>query len=388
MDTTRDIVYRGFTLNDESISDSVTGGGAIGDGIEGCVVDTVDFADVDVVQWMEKRSQSDGMDVGEVNYGSRRIRMAGTLYSKARTTLFDQLFTMRAALNAVLAQREEPLDHGYRPLYFSVPTDRTDDYPEAVIPLQIRAMPRALQAVFNRDHTGGQADTDALAIPWQATFLCRDPGIYSQDPVEVNFTATSVVTGTTGAEATDLFTKASHGLSAGDRITFSSLTGGTGLSTGVTYWVIASGLTSSAFKLSTTSGGAAVNFTTDVSASTWVKSSTASGTWTNRGNYLGKFNALIEVGAGAGTINVTVGDSIFTVTIAASTGNRIIRIKDDKLITIEEDDIELPRLSTLVFAGDATWPLIDPGDTAYSVTFHGMAGVKAGSLMWFYEQYA
>ncbi len=387
MDTTRDIIYRSFVLNDEDIDDATVGGGGSGTGIEGCVVDTVDFADVDVVQWMEKRSQDDGMDVGEVNLGSRRIRMAGTLYSKTRLTLFDRLFELRAALNPVLAQREEPLDHGYRPLYFSVPTNRADDYPAGVIELQIKAMPRALQAIFNRDHGGG-VDSDSLAIPWQATFLCRDPGIYSADPVEVDFTATSTVSGTTGSNATDTFTKATHGLSAGDRVTFLSKSGGSGLNLSTAYYVLASGLTSSEFKLSLTSGGAAVDLGSDVTVSVWVKSSTASGTWSNRGNYLAKFNALIEVGAGAGTISATVGDSVFTVSVPVSTGNRIIRIKDDKVITFEEDDVETKRMSKITFSGDTTWPLIDPGDTPYSVTFHGMGGVKTGSRMWMYEQYA
>ncbi len=32
--------------------------------------------------------------------------------------------------------------------------------------------------------------------------------------------------------------------------------------------------------------------------------------------------------------------------------------------------------------------IIDPDDTPYTVTFHGMGGVVTGSRMWFYEQYA
>jgi hypothetical protein len=388
MDTNRDITYRGFLLNDEDIQDSIVGGGFIGSGVAGCVVDSVDFSDVDVVQYLEKRSQADGSDAGDVMFGVRRIRMAGTLYHKTRGLLFDSLFTLRAALNPVLAQREEPLDKGYRPLYFSVPTNRIDEYEDGFIPLQIFALPRSFQQLTNRDMMGG-ADSNSLAVSWQATLICKDPGIYAVDPVDVAFDATASVTGTTGAAATNLFTKVAHGLVAGDRITFSAKTGGTGLNTGVAYYIISSGLTADAFRISTTSGGAELDLTTDLSASTWVKSSTASGSWTNRGLYLGTFNAVIEVGAGAGTIVATVGDSAFTVTVPASVGNRIIRIKGtDKMLTFEEDDIELPVMSNIAFDSDTTYPLIDPGDTPYSITFHGMSGIVAGSHMWFYEQYA
>lgn len=387
MDTTRDITYRLFKLNDEDVQSNIVGGGGAGSGISGCIVDTFDFTDVDVVQWLEKRSQADGSDAGDVFFGPRRVRLAGTLYATTRLTLFDQLFTLRAALNPVLAQREEPLDKGYRPLYFSVPTNNSDDWPSGAIPLMVKALPRGIQHVTQRDNLGG-SDAQPLAIPWQATFICKDPGIYVATPVEVEFdTNNALVTGATIA-VTNLITKVGHGLVAGDRVTFSSLTGGTGLSTGVTYYVIASGLTADAFKVSLTSGGTEVDVTVLATAASYVKSTTYAGTWKNRGTYLGKFNALFVVGPGAGTISFTVGDSVGTITVPASTVNRTIRVKDDKVITFEENDVEAPQMSRLAWVGDTTWPLIDPGETPYSVTFHGMAGVQDGGRMWFYEQYA
>jgi hypothetical protein len=188
MDTTRDIIFRTYVLNDEDIESSIVGGGAAGSGITGCVVDTFDFSDVDVVQWMEKRSQADGSDAGDASLGPRRIRVAGTLYATTRNTLFDELFTLRAALNPVLAQREEPLDKGYRPLYFSVPTNRLADYPAGAIELMVKALPRGIQHVTQRDSIGGE-DDESLAIPWQATFICKDPSIYGASPVEVDITA-------------------------------------------------------------------------------------------------------------------------------------------------------------------------------------------------------
>ena len=55
-----------------------------------------------------------------------------------------------------------------------------------------------------------------------------------------------------------------HGLRAGDRVYFTGLAGGDGLTSDTDYYVIAGGLTSSAFSVSETDGGAAVNFTSDI----------------------------------------------------------------------------------------------------------------------------
>lgn len=57
-----------------------------------------------------------------------------------------------------------------------------------------------------------------------------------------------------------------HGLAAGDAVVFSALTGGAGLVAGQTYYVIAANLAASTFQVSAAAGGAAVNFTTDITA--------------------------------------------------------------------------------------------------------------------------
>lgn len=73
----------------------------------------------------------------------------------------------------------------------------------------------------------------------------------------------------TGVAATDLLTSTGHGLVAGDRVRFLALTGGAGLTANaIDYFVIATGLTANDFKVSATSGGSAVDFTTDITAGT------------------------------------------------------------------------------------------------------------------------
>lgn len=61
-------------------------------------------------------------------------------------------------------------------------------------------------------------------------------------------------------------TTAAHGFQAGDRVVFTALTGGAGLSINREYFVIAANLAAQTFQVSATPGGAAVNFTSDITA--------------------------------------------------------------------------------------------------------------------------
>ena len=194
MDTTRDIIYRGFKLNDGSIQDNVDADTGIGKGITGSVIETWDFSDVDVVQFIEKRARQDGMDAGDVYKGARRLHMSGTLYGKTRNLLFDNYWDLRAVLDPVLAQRDEPADFGYQPLYFSVPTNRISDYTSGTIDLRVLAMPRASRVIWQRDQQGG-SDADSLAIPWQATFLMKNPSIQSEQAQDIDLSAGGTIAG-------------------------------------------------------------------------------------------------------------------------------------------------------------------------------------------------
>jgi len=88
------------------------------------------------------------------------------------------------------------------------------------------------------------------------------------------FVANDTVQGTplavTGVASTDIFTTATHGYAAGDRVAFSALTGGTGITLNQTYYVIATNLTATTFSVSATPGGAILNFTSDVTATSTV----------------------------------------------------------------------------------------------------------------------
>lgn len=389
VDTTQDIIYRDFTLNDADIETSRIPGSGIGSGISGCVIDSIDISDVDVVQFTEKRSEQDGMDAGPPFHGARRIKCSGTLYGRTRALLSDSLIDLRAAMNSRLAYLDEPADKGYQPFYFSVPTNRTDDYPEGAIELRMLAMPRAFQSIVQKDNIGGHG-ADALAIPWQGTLTCKDPSIMALAPQEYPFTDTVIHTGT--AATSDLISSTAHGLVLNDRVYFTVLTGGTGLALNVAYYVISAGLTADAFKVSLTSGGSGVDITVAYSALSFAKQATQAGDFTHRGNYPAPLQMIFVVGSQAGTIAVQAGDSIFTITVPASSGLRTIRFKGaDKVITSEEADVESLAYGYLSFSGDSTWPQISPGTTPYTVTFTGLTidrGATDGSMMWIWEQYA
>ena len=80
----------------------------------------------------------------------------------------------------------------------------------------------------------------------------------------------SAITLATSAATDDIIdTAAPHGLLAGDRVVFPSLSGGTGLAAdGTIYHVIAANLGSTTFQVSATAGGSAVNFSADITAGT------------------------------------------------------------------------------------------------------------------------
>jgi hypothetical protein len=89
-------------------------------------------------------------------------------------------------------------------------------------------------------------------------------------------TAGAAVTITTSAAADDIVdTTTAHNFVAGDRVVFTALTGGTGLTTNREYYVIATSLAAQTFRVADTVGGAGINFTTDITAGTVRKDGTS-----------------------------------------------------------------------------------------------------------------
>lgn len=97
---------------------------------------------------------------------------------------------------------------------------------------------------------------------------------------EVRFlgSATNLAGGAIAIAATNLISITAHGLIAGDRIRVVSVAGGAGLVADSQYFVIATGLTANAFKVSATDGGTELDITSDSTQLGMVKVSVAAAT--------------------------------------------------------------------------------------------------------------
>lgn len=91
-----------------------------------------------------------------------------------------------------------------------------------------------------------------------------------QSAAQVRVNLLTLVEGATAAHAADVIQKTSHGLATGTRVVMFGLTGGAGLTEGLTYYVI--NPTAHAFQISLSSGGQPVTWTTDATAivALWV----------------------------------------------------------------------------------------------------------------------
>jgi hypothetical protein len=115
--------------------------------------------------------------------------------------------------------------------------------------------------------------------------IVRGDNCEIERPLIIGLTITSV----TGEADNDTLTKTSHGLLDGTPVAFTSLSGGTGLATATVYYV--RDKTVNTFKLAATLGGAAIDFTTDITAATvtagraWQTTTTAVHTSIRRPRY-------------------------------------------------------------------------------------------------------
>jgi hypothetical protein len=123
-------------------------------------------------------------------------------------------------------------------------------------------------------------------------------------------TATAI-TGVTGTATTNLLNKTSHGLSDGDLVILSLLASeGAGLFNDVPYFVV--GVAGSDFSLAETSGGAAIDFTTDIVGCTVTKYAEISG-----GSPAYARKAVAYAAAAVGLADDSTNGAVFDVPAAA-----------------------------------------------------------------------
>jgi hypothetical protein len=106
---------------------------------------------------------------------------------------------------------------------------------------------------------------------WLGVTAVTDEGYFDANGVWVpseDVLGTAVTLAVSAAADDIIDTTTAHGYAAGDKVVFTALTGGTGLTTGRVYYVIAANLAAQTFQVSATLAGAAVNFTADITAGT------------------------------------------------------------------------------------------------------------------------
>lgn len=117
---------------------------------------------------------------------------------------------------------------------------------------------------------GQSGNTGALSVPIPAGTTVQAVGLWDNSTggnllgVFPYGSTGQVVDGVATVSTADLFTSVAHGLTTDDRVFFSAIAGETlptGISATTLYFVLASGLTTDAFKVSTTSGGSALDIT-------------------------------------------------------------------------------------------------------------------------------
>jgi hypothetical protein len=114
------------------------------------------------------------------------------------------------------------------------------------------ALPRPL--------TAGSVDNAILRADGTDGTILQTSGLIVDDAV--------VPYSVTGDAATDVITATGHIYTANQTVIFSAITGGAGLSANTVYFV--RNPSGNTFQLSTTSGGAAINFTTNITAGTVI----------------------------------------------------------------------------------------------------------------------
>jgi hypothetical protein len=109
---------------------------------------------------------------------------------------------------------------------------------------------------LSRPLTAGSVDNAILRADGTDGTILQNSGLVVDDAI--------VAYSATGDAATDVITATGHNFIANQGVMFPSLTGGSGLNTTTVYFV--RDISGSTFKVSATSGGAAINFTTDITA--------------------------------------------------------------------------------------------------------------------------
>jgi len=168
-------------------------------------------------------------------------------------------------------------------------------------------------------------------------------------PLGMSVAATPSSLAATGVASTDVVTATGHTFANGDPVFFVALTGGDGLAIDTTYYVINSA--TNTLKLAATPGGAAIDFTTDISAAT-VRAPATGLISCDGTTKVGEYNLVVRATNADGTSSAVN----FFVAIAASDGSEVVDGGSDLGIDLDWDiatGIVTPTYATITSATSA-----------------------------------
>jgi hypothetical protein len=184
------------------------------------------------------------------------------------TTVLEEATMGRKAGLTVLAAPELAPDEGYA--YHRTAFALVNKAPAVPAGAAFGAM-RSFQGFAMRMVRGFDLDTvetRTIFDSWLGVTPVTDEGYFDANGIWVPSQEDlgAEITLQTSAAADDIIDATAHGFVAGDAIVFTELTGGTGVTVGQVYYVIATALTADDFQFSATPGGAAVDWSTDITA--------------------------------------------------------------------------------------------------------------------------
>lgn len=170
MDLTLPVSYRGIILN---AADSPAPGAPIA----GVRLTKVNFSDVTVHGYTEKKSLSDGMDASDVYMGQRNVELQGEVFASDKGYLFDYLDQLRLKMTPTDAYAEDPDTRGYHPLYFQVATKYTTHWPTGVVDRMLNVRPKK-QPEYSVDIGSIGGTRDGYVVPFKVEMEAKDPRFY------------------------------------------------------------------------------------------------------------------------------------------------------------------------------------------------------------------
>lgn len=170
MDLSAPIIYNSLTFAPPAASPGRPRGGY--------EINDIDFSEVGVTAYLDKRALQDGLDASDVYLDGRNVQISGSVLGTTAAHTWDNLQALMAAFSPTEAYRADTDEKGFLPFKFRQPTIDTATWTAGYIPLQFYLRPSS--PVRYRVTRPGVAGTKGFAIPFRVSMVARDPRKYAQ----------------------------------------------------------------------------------------------------------------------------------------------------------------------------------------------------------------